>query len=174
MYLLILAAIVVIFLVLKSIYNGILFPFMVKKRFNQQGIRGPEYRPVYGNSDEIRRKFDDTLKKKPAKFSHETVVQRADPFCEEWFGKCGNGKTRAFVFCHGSIPRLALLDPEMIKEVMLNKSGHVAKAKMPPSASQLFGKGLVDLHGHKWAFHRKIANRAFFIDRIKVIFFDLF
>lgn len=153
----------------KYIYFKIWFPLKVKIHFVRQGINGPKYRPIYGNSEEVRNLFDETLKNPMNPLNHD-IVHRADPFCHKWFNKCG----KTFIFFHGSIPRLGLLEPEMVKEVMLNKSGFIGKAKMPPLAKQLFGKGLVDLHGENWAFHRKIANRAFLMDRIKVIFFLFF
>ena len=152
-------------LLIKFIYSTFWIPYKIQRHLYKQGIRGPGYRPIFGNSPEFKLEFDATLNKPMASFSHD-IVHRADPCYHKWTAMYG----KTMLFWHGSTPRLALADPEMIKEVFLNKSGHVIKVKLPPLAEQLFGKGLIDLHGEKWSIHRKLANPAFVMDRVKVIY----
>lgn len=149
-------------LFIRFIYSTFWIPYKIQRHLYKQGIRGPDYRPIFGNSAEFKQEFDATLNKPMASFSHD-IVHRADPCYHKWAAMYG----KTMLFWHGSTPRLALADPEMIKEVFLNKSGHVIKVKLPPLAEQLFGKGLIDLHGEKWGIHRKIANPAFVVDRVK-------
>ncbi|KAF5199831.1 Cytochrome p450, partial [Thalictrum thalictroides] len=75
------------------------------------------------------------------------------------------GKT--FLYWFGSIPRLAIADPDMIKEVLLNQNGYFEKIEFNPLAKPLFADGLVGLMGEKWARHRKITNQAFNMERVK-------
>ncbi|KAF5747220.1 hypothetical protein HS088_TW06G01401 [Tripterygium wilfordii] len=49
----------------------------------------------------------------------------------------------------------------------MNTSGCFEKARFDPLMKMLFGQGLNGLRGNKWALHRKIANQAFSIERIK-------
>jgi cytochrome P450 len=57
----------------------------------------------------------------------------------------------------------------MIKEVLMNTGdGSFEKARNNPLAKLLFGQGLIGLNGDEWAHHRRIANQAFMIERVKV------
>ncbi|CAL0318462.1 unnamed protein product [Lupinus luteus] len=75
------------------------------------------------------------------------------------------GKT--FLYWFGSTPRLAISDPDMIKEVLMNKGGEYGKVKYNPQSKLLFGQGLVGLEGDQWVFHRRIINLAFNMDLVK-------
>jgi hypothetical protein len=57
----------------------------------------------------------------------------------------------------GPIPRVMIPDPELVKEVLSNKFGH------------LLANGVVNHDGEKWAKHRRILNPAFHHEKIKVI-----
>jgi len=62
----------------------------------------------------------------------------------------------------------------MIKEVLMNTGdGSFQKARNNPLARLLFGQGLNGLDGEEWALHRRIANQAFMIERVKVSLFAL-
>ena len=73
-----------------------------------------------------------------------------------------------FLYWFGSKPRLAISDPDMVKEVLINKSGEIGKVPYNPQSKLLFGQGLVGLEGHQWVFHRRIINHAFNLELIKV------
>jgi len=51
--------------------------------------------------------------------------------------------------------------------------GSFQKARNNPLAKLLFGQGLNGLDGEEWALHRRIANQAFMIERVKVSLFAL-
>ncbi|KAL5997489.1 hypothetical protein ACLOJK_008419 [Asimina triloba] len=57
------------------------------------------------------------------------------------------------------------MDPEMINEVLSNKSGHYGKPKL--SLINLISGGLVVLEGEKWAKHRRIINPAFHVGKLR-------
>ncbi|KAJ6378689.1 hypothetical protein OIU78_028835 [Salix suchowensis] len=74
-----------------------------------------------------------------------------------------------FLFWYGIKPRLVISDPDMIKEVLMNNkiAGSIEKLALNPLRKILFGEGLVVLEGEKWALHRRIANQAFNLERVK-------
>ena len=166
--LLLLVAILLVFL-LKFVYLIIWVPWSFENHFRKQGIRGPGYRPIFGNSAEIRRIYAEA-QTKPIQFdeSHD-ILHRAAPFYYRWSGMYG----KTFLYWFGSKPRLAISDPDMIKEVLTNTSGCFGKVRQNPLARLLFAQGLVGLTGDKWAVHRRIINQAFNMERVKVTTFSL-
>lgn len=83
------------------------------------------------------------------------------------------------MYWFGSKARLAISDPDMIKEILVSKSGSFGKIRYNPISKTLFGEGLVGQEGEKWVVHRRIANYAFKMERVKVqmiieLFFDIY
>lgn len=94
------------------------------------------------------------------------VLHRVSPFHYHWSRLYG----KTYVYWFGSRARLVISDLDMIKEVLMNTGGgSFKKVAQNPQANQLFGEGLVVLEGEKWAFHRRITNQAFNMERVKVI-----
>ncbi|KAF3446289.1 hypothetical protein FNV43_RR11468 [Rhamnella rubrinervis] len=100
---------------------------------------------------------------KPSPQLDHDVVQFASPFYHKWSSMYG----KTFLYWFGPTPRLAIADPDMIKEVLMNTSGSFVRKGFNPSAKMLFGQGLVGLDGDKWALHRRIVNQAFNMERVK-------
>ena len=48
------------------------------------------------------------------------------------------------------------------------KSGHFGKTDPHPAILALLGKGLVLVDGADWVRHRRVANPAFAMDKLKV------
>lgn len=167
MHLVLVPAVLILFLVvfLKFAYSIIWVPLKIQNHFRNQGVRGPGYRSIFGNSAEIRRMFA-RLQPRPPPLDHD-VVQFASPFYHKWSSMYG----KTFLYWFGPKPRLAISDPDMIKEVLMNTSGSLVRIPFNPSARFLFGQGLVGLEGDKWALHRRIVNQAFNMERVKVILF---
>ncbi|KAK4483688.1 hypothetical protein RD792_010889, partial [Penstemon davidsonii] len=70
-------------------------------------------------------------------------------------------------FCwFGTTPRVTVMDPRLIKEVLNNKQGHIQKPKLNPLI-KILTKGLTTLEGEKWAEHRRIINPAFHLEKLK-------
>ncbi|PIN12475.1 Cytochrome P450 CYP4/CYP19/CYP26 subfamily [Handroanthus impetiginosus] len=145
----------------KLIYASIVLPWKIRKHFRKQGINGPPYRLIYGNSEEIKQLLKEA-ELKPIPFSHN-ILHRVSPHYYKWSAIYG----KTFLFWFGSKPRLIFSDPDMIKEVMMNPSGLVIKDAFNPLSKLLLGQGLVGLEGDKWSVHRKIANQAFTMERVK-------
>lgn len=159
---LLLVVVLAIFLLslLRFGYSIVWVPWKIQNHFRKQGIRGPGYRPIFGNSAEIRRIYAES-QAKPMPFEHD-ILQRVAPFYYRWSGMYG----RNFLYWFGSKPRLAISDPDLIKEVLTDTSSF-EKIRMNPSARVLFGQGLVGLTGENWAVHRRITNQAFKMERVK-------
>lgn len=159
--LLLVVSLLVIFLS-KFLYSIIWLPLRIQNHFRRQGIRGPSYRPIFGNTAEIRR-ITAKAHSKSMPFEHD-VLKRITPFYYEWSPIYGKN----FLCWFGSVPRLTISDPDMIKEVLVNTSGSFDRAQFNPLVNIFFGQGLLTLIGEKWAFHRKIANQAFRVEQVKV------
>nr|XP_017253755.1 PREDICTED: cytochrome P450 734A1-like [Daucus carota subsp. sativus] len=81
----------------------------------------------------------------------------------QWSAKYG----RTFLCWFGVRPRLVLVDPDMIKEVLFRTMDIIDRDSFNPLTKALIGDGLPGLMGHKWAAHRKIANPAFNMEKVK-------
>ncbi|KAG5241316.1 cytochrome P450 [Salix suchowensis] len=138
---------------LKFIHKIIWIPLRIQYHFKKQGIAGPGYRPLSGNLGELRRLYAAAQSSNSMPFSHD-IIHR--------YGKM-------FLFWYGIKPRLVISDPDMIKEVLMNNkiAGSIEKLALNPLGKILFGEGLVVLEGEKWALHRRIANQAFNLERVK-------
>ncbi|KAF5739398.1 cytochrome P450 734A1-like protein [Tripterygium wilfordii] len=145
----------------KFLLSCIFIPWRIQNHFKRQGISGPGYRPIFGNTAEIRRLFAEA-QSKTTSFNHD-ILHRVVPFYFVWSRLYGN----TFLYWFGSRPRLATFDPDLVKEVLMNSSGVFGKVDFNPLSKLLFGEGLVGLDGDKWALHRRIVNRAFSGERVK-------
>ncbi|GMN35479.1 hypothetical protein TIFTF001_005327 [Ficus carica] len=110
-------------------HSVIWVPLRIQNNFRKQGIRGPAYRPIIGNTAEMNRiKARVLSKSKP--FDHKNV---------------GGIRQRRFSAIQVAFDR----------------------TPFNPSVKLFLGQGLITLSGQKWAFHRKIANRAFRLEQVK-------
>ncbi|WJX79081.1 hypothetical protein P8452_62235 [Trifolium repens] len=150
-----------LFYLIKTLHSFFYVPYKIQRHFRNQGISGPTYRPIYGNSSQIKRLYAQT-KSEPNSFNHD-ILKRVVPFYHIW--SCMYGKT--FLYWFGSTPRLAISDPDMIKEVLVTKCGEYGKVPYNPQSKLLFGQGLVGLNGDQWNFHRRIINLAFNTEILK-------
>ncbi|GLT92154.1 hypothetical protein SLE2022_100060 [Rubroshorea leprosula] len=157
-----LAVIFLFICLLRFLYSVLWVPWRIQTHFRKQGIRGPGYRPIFGTIAQVRR-LDAEARSKPIPLDHHDVVRRVIPFFHTWSRIYGN----TFLYWFGSTPRLTITDPDMIKEITMNTYGSFDKIGKNPLAKVLFSQGLVGLTGEKWAFHRRIANQAFSMERVK-------
>ncbi|XP_015884580.3 cytochrome P450 734A1 [Ziziphus jujuba] len=160
-FLLLVLLFLAIFSLLKVLHSVIWVPLRIQNHFRKQGIRGPGYRSIFGNTAEVRSITARALSK-PMALEHD-IVHRVTPHNYEWSAIYG----KTFMFWFGTTPRLVISDPDVIKEVLMN-TGHVyEKTGFGPTAKLFFGDGLLTLVGDKWAFHRKITNYAFRTEQVK-------
>ncbi|KAJ4965942.1 hypothetical protein NE237_017791 [Protea cynaroides] len=151
-----------LWIIVRSVYYVIWVPWRIQLHFQKQGIMGPGYRPIFGNTVEYRGLIEEAHKKSMS-FNHE-IEKRVIPEYQKWSSIYG----KTFLYWYGWTPRLAIADPEMIKEIFFNTSGSFQKRTYNPLAKQLVGDhSLIVLSGQMWAKHRKITNRAFTLERVK-------
>ena len=68
----------------------------------------------------------------------------------------------------GTSPRVNIMDPELVKEVLSNKSGHFEKLKQHPFV-KLLATGVATYNGEKWVNHRRLLSPAFHQEKLKVL-----
>ncbi|XP_029128469.1 cytochrome P450 734A1-like [Cajanus cajan] len=163
MHHLLLFAILVLLLVLASrvAYSTIWVPWNIARHFRKQGIRGPSYRLIKGNTEEIHGMYAE-VQSKPMALCHDTL-ERVCPFYHRWSRMYG----KTVLYWHGSKPKVVLSDPDMIKEILVKTGDGFERPDPNPSTKQFFGEGILVIKGEQWGVHRAIANQAFKMERVK-------
>uniref|UniRef100_A0A7N0UL31 Cytochrome P450 n=1 Tax=Kalanchoe fedtschenkoi TaxID=63787 RepID=A0A7N0UL31_KALFE len=130
-------------------------PMRVQREMRAQGVRGPGYKLIEGNSREI---FDMRVASmsQPMELSHR-LLPRIQPYVHTWIQTYGTN----YLQWDGLNPQLVVTDAEMIKEVLNDKDGAYVKPEPPVYFRKLFGDGLPYSAGEKWAKSRKISTHAF-------------
>ncbi|KAE9588453.1 putative cytochrome P450 [Lupinus albus] len=147
----------------KVAYSIIWVPWVIAHHYNKQGTRGPSYHLIKGNTHEIRHMYTE-VQSKPMTLCHD-IDPRVSPFYHRWCPIYG----KTILYWHGSKPRLALSDPDIIKEALLKTGVWFKRMEPNPFMKMFFGDGILMARGEKWAAHRVIANQAFKMESVKVI-----
>ncbi|KAL5725769.1 hypothetical protein ACHQM5_008876 [Ranunculus cassubicifolius] len=126
-----------------------------------QGIRGPPYKFLQGNTKEVLMMRRESTKT-PMGLIHD-VLPRVLPHINLWTKLYG----RSFLSWHGCRAELYITEPDLIKEVLNNKNGVYVKGKPEGNLKKLLGDGLVMAEGKKWSRQRKLANHAFHVENLK-------
>ncbi|KAA0055790.1 cytochrome P450 CYP72A219-like isoform X2 [Cucumis melo var. makuwa] len=155
-----LALCLVVFGVAKAFHSIWWKPKLVERHLKRQGIRGNAYKPLVGDAKEYVRMITEAWST-PMNLDHQ-IVQRVDPFTAVNAKKYGKISMCWF----GTSPRLIVKDPEMMKEVLMNKVGSFEKPPLSPLILKLT-RGLTTLKGKEWAKHKRIINPAFHLERLK-------
>ncbi|KAL4273086.1 hypothetical protein GQ457_13G008650 [Hibiscus cannabinus] len=150
---------------LKFAYSTLWIPFRIQSHFKRQGISGPGYRPLFGNTPEIGRQFGEAMSRpSPLHDGDHDILPRVAPFYRIWSNMYG----KPFLFWSGLKPKLVISDPDMIREVTMNTGGgSFDKTEFDATGKILFGQGLVVLMGQQWAIHRRILNHPFRMEKVK-------
>ncbi|KAJ4976698.1 hypothetical protein NE237_001804 [Protea cynaroides] len=135
-------------------------PKKLERLLKEQGITITPYNLVMGDLKEIFKHFSEA-RSKPMNLSHD-IIPRVSPFDLQTIQKYG--KKSAFWF--GTTPRLYIMDPDLIRDILSRKFDHFALVKGNPLLRFFLG-GLVTYEGEKWAKHRRIINPAFHMEKLK-------
>ncbi|OMO99526.1 Cytochrome P450 [Corchorus capsularis] len=136
-------------------------PKTIEKKLWKQGIQGYPYKLIHGNIKELI-KFAEETESKPMEEQPHDILPRLNPLLHHLVSTY----KKSFVIWYGTNPRVVIMEPNLIKEILENKSGDFPKPEIN-SFTQLFVTGLASYNGHKWAKHRKIMNPAFHFEKIK-------
>ncbi|KAH9772273.1 cytochrome P450 734A1 [Citrus sinensis] len=98
-----------------------------------QGIRGPAYRLVYGNTKEIL-SLRNQIWISPMGLSHD-ILPRILPHICSWTKQYGMN----FLTWYGSRAQLVITQPELIKEILSNSDGTYPKVQAPGFLRKILG-----------------------------------
>ncbi|GLJ45996.1 hypothetical protein SUGI_0968680 [Cryptomeria japonica] len=163
MCLLVVGCVIIFGFVSKVVINIWWRPRRLKAYWESHGISGPPYKLFYGNIKEIAALMMQA-KSSPMGFSHD-ILSRALPEIYHWTKIYG----RNFVYWFGPTPRLVIPQPELIRELLSDKSGAFEKPEMPIPLRHLCGDGLTNSKGAKWARQRRLISPAFHLERLKAM-----
>ncbi|XP_051145505.1 cytochrome P450 CYP749A22-like [Andrographis paniculata] len=142
-------------------------PVRLQAKMNSQGVRGPPYRYPHGNAKEISRMSGQFIDKE-MEISHN-VLPRIHPHVYAWSSVYGS----KFICWQGTECQLFVLEPEMIKEILMNRDGVFPKMDIKGSAKKLLGDSIILNEGEKWEKIRKIANHTFHSESLKKMVPDM-
>ncbi|KAL6878359.1 hypothetical protein ACP4OV_012529 [Aristida adscensionis] len=139
-------------------------PRAAARVFRGQGVQGPPYQFLRGCNDEVRRMKAEADGVAMDVRDHD-YLPRILPHFLRWRDHYG----APFLYWFGPQPRICILDYEMVRQVLSNKSGHFVKNDTHPTVLAMLGKGLVLVEDTDWVRHRRVVNPAFAMDKLKMM-----
>ncbi|KAI7725333.1 hypothetical protein M8C21_029681 [Ambrosia artemisiifolia] len=133
----------------------------IKYVMSSQGISGPPYTFIYGNTKDISNMINKSTSS-PMDISHY-IFPRIQPHFHSWLHIYGKN----ILYWIGPQAELVVTEPELLKEIMSAREISMGKPDVGPIFSKILGGGLVLSQGDKWAKQRKIATHAFNGQRLK-------
>ncbi|MBA0751795.1 hypothetical protein Gogos_000696 [Gossypium gossypioides] len=130
-------------------------PVYVQYRLGSQGIKGPSYKFIHGNTKEMLEMRNAALSKPLGLL--DDIFPRVLPHVYTWLSKYGKN----YLSWKGAQPELMITEPELIKELLINRDRAYLKPSPPFDSMKLMGNGLVTSNGERWAQHRNLINKAF-------------
>ncbi|XP_058010191.1 cytochrome P450 CYP749A22-like isoform X2 [Hevea brasiliensis] len=148
----------------KFLYKEWWTPLCIQSLLKSQGIKGPSYRFLHGNTKQIANMRKETMKN-PMELSHH-VLPRIQPHIYSWIKLYGMN----FLMWYGARAQLVVTEPEFVKEILNSKEKTYCKIGFQEYFKKLLGDGLVLSTGNKWLKMRKLANHAFHGESLKSMF----
>ncbi|PQP91688.1 uncharacterized protein Pyn_09761 [Prunus yedoensis var. nudiflora] len=137
-------------------------PIRIQKLMALQGIKGPSYRFIHGNTKEISNMKKEAMAR-PQILSHD-ILSVVQPHIHSWTKIYGKN----YLQWHGCRAQLVITEPELCKEILNNKDRVYQKREPTNIAKKLLGDGLVvTTEAEKWAKLRKLATHAFHGESLK-------
>ncbi|PPD99739.1 hypothetical protein GOBAR_DD03211 [Gossypium barbadense] len=128
-------------------------PVYIQYRLGSQGIKGPSYKFIHGNTKEMLKMKNEALSKPLSLL--DDIFPRVLPHVYTWMNNYGKNH----LSWRGGEPQLLITEPELIKEVLNNRDGSYLKASLPFYSMKLMG--LATSEGEQWVKHRKLINPTF-------------
>uniref|UniRef100_A0A5B6ZL61 Cytochrome P450 CYP749A22-like n=1 Tax=Davidia involucrata TaxID=16924 RepID=A0A5B6ZL61_DAVIN len=136
-------------------------PSCIQSAMQSQGIKGPSYRFIYGNTKEILKMRKESMSR-PMDLSHQIFPRIQPHFCS-WINTYGMNCLNWY----GPRAQLIVTESEFVKEILNNKERTYPKTDVEGYLKKLLGDGLGASEGEKWAKLRKLANHAFRAESLK-------
>ncbi|XP_047978036.1 cytochrome P450 CYP749A22-like [Salvia hispanica] len=150
------------FYLLRFLHKILWTPIRLQAKMRSQGIRGPAYKFPHGDTKDISHMRSQFMDKPMMDISHD-LLPRIQPHVYAWTKAYGKN----FICWHGSQCQLFVTEPELIKDIMMNREGVFPKMEVEGAAKKLLGEALITNEGEKWAKVRKLANHTFHADSLK-------
>ncbi|KDO70286.1 hypothetical protein CISIN_1g035519mg [Citrus sinensis] len=137
-------------------------PIWTQSQMRSQGIKGPSYKFIHGNTKEIINMTNEIMSS-PMELTHQ-IFPRVYPHVYSWIKLYGTN----FLMWNGLQPQLVVAEPDLIKEILNDKDRAYPKREPTNFIKKFLGDGLVTTQGEKWFKQRKLANHAFHVETLKV------
>ncbi|TYG36973.1 hypothetical protein ES288_D13G105400v1 [Gossypium darwinii] len=111
-------------------------PVYIQYRLGSQGIKGPSYKFIHGNTKEMLEMRNAALSKPLGLL--DDIFPRVLPHVYTWLSKYGKN----YLSWKGAEPELMITEPELIKEVLINRDRAYLKPSPPFDSMKLMGNGL--------------------------------
>ncbi|KQK08831.1 cytochrome P450 72A13 [Brachypodium distachyon] len=155
-----LAALLVLWAASQAAEGCWLRPRRLGRALRSQGLGGTAYRFPAGDlmeNDQLNKE----ARSKPMPRCHD-IVSRVVPQLYNTVKEHGN----LCITWFGPVPRVIIAEPELVRDILSNKSGHFEKFTFK-RLGKLIALGLASYDGEKWARHRRILNPAFHLEKLK-------
>ncbi|XP_020547293.1 cytochrome P450 CYP749A22-like isoform X2 [Sesamum indicum] len=146
----------------RLVYKLWLGPIHMQQKLQSQGLKGPSYKLLHGNTKEIISMRKEAIKA-PCDLGQHDMFPRILPHLNTWMKLYGKN----FLIWIGNQPQIVVTEPELVREILTDKEGVYRKIKPISHAKKLLGDGLVVAEGEKWSKLRKLANHAFHGESLK-------
>ncbi|OIT00020.1 PREDICTED: cytochrome P450 CYP749A22-like [Nicotiana attenuata] len=137
-------------------------PIRVQFLMRSQGIQGPSYKLLHGNTKEIVQMRKDSITKSMDHLSHD-IFPRILPHVFSWKNLYGAN----FLYWYGLQPELVVTEPQLLKEILSNRNNNFPKIDLEGFSKKLLGDGVSSSKGEKWTKMRKLANHVFHGESLK-------
>ncbi|KAJ0962634.1 hypothetical protein J5N97_027756 [Dioscorea zingiberensis] len=124
------------------------------------GVARNKYRLMMGDMKDEKKSFKEAWSR-PMELTHR-IAARVIPYDHQMAQTHGKISFK----WNGTTPRVNIWNPEMSREILLNKSGHIIKPQLNPLI-RLLTMGVSTLEGEEWAQRRKLINPAFHMEKLK-------
>ncbi|KAK1416126.1 hypothetical protein QVD17_31914 [Tagetes erecta] len=138
-------------------------PKKLEKWLRDEGYKGNSYKLLLGDIIELASIVKEGRSKPMLTVTHD-ITSYALPFDHYIISKYGE---KSFIWW-GPTPKIYIMDPELIKQILL-RPDEFRKPYSEPFRDSLV-RGLFVTEGQKWIKHRQIINPAFNLQNLKMMF----
>ncbi|XP_077229239.1 cytochrome P450 CYP72A616-like [Tasmannia lanceolata] len=160
MFLIISSSLLLFSWVMRIAYSIWWKPMKLGKQLKRQGIKGTTYKFFFGDMKEYGMSIMEAYSK-PMNLNHQTAP-RLVPFIHQMVQTYG----KICMIWYGPTPWVIISDPELMKEALSDKFGHIHKLQLNP-LQRLLVQGLAGLEGEEWTERRRMINPAFHLEKLK-------